>query len=679
MKTYIYFFLAHIFLFLSQNTFSQYSLSHATYNNKDISGNHQFGIVNSELSDSLMCEVTDSAGNPVSNIPVNFKLVKKPDGARGAYISDTLVFTTERGVAATNMHIGNKEGIYEVIAHIDSHSQKDIEFFTLHAQKNNWLLFLILGLLGGLLIFLFGLELMSTGLQKTAGDKMRSILSTLTHNNFIGMGVGAAITMIIQSSSATSVMLVSFVHSGLMRFKQSLSILLGAAIGTTITAQIIAFKLTDYSLGIIAIGGAFYLFSNKRILQYWGETVFGFGILFFGMEIMSNSMVPLRSYTPFLEILYSLENPILGIIIGALFTALIQSSSAFIGIMIILASQGLLSLESSIALLLGANLGTPITALLASIKTNTEAKRVALAQLVSKIFLVVLFIGLIPFVKEILQANNQGSSAETLPRQIANAHTIFNVTVALILLPFLKKFEKLMYRILPPNNKINTAIVTKYLNKDMTSKPAIAMQLAKEETIRLGRKIQISLELIIAPFIENNPKYLANLEEQREIGKKIRDEIRSYLLSINLKDNSQERMEELFAMQKALTELSHINDALTKILHRRAEKWIERNYEFSDAERKEIIDFHNHTIKLFDTALQCFANENINDVFIIKRKASQQAQTALKIEKAHFARLLDHEKQEITNTKTYIELIHMLKTISSHAANISETIRQDNS
>src|SRR5690554_4249368 len=488
-------------------SYAQYSINHAQSDKRDVSGNHQFGVVKAPISDSIACTVTDSSGNAAPGVPVAFELINSPNRSKGGFVFDTLVYTDKNGRAATLFQLGDKEGVYEIASYILSDNLKKICIFTLHAQKSKWVFFLILGLFGGLLIFLFGLELMSTGLQKAAGNKMRSILSTLTNSNIIGLSVGAVVTMIIQSSSATSVMLVSFVNSGLMRFKQSLSIILGASIGTTITAQIIAFKLTDYSLGIIAIGGALYMFTNKQIIRNWGETIFGFGILFFGMEIMSDSMSPLRSYTPFLELLYSLENPILGIIVGALFTALIQSSSAFIGIMIILASQGLLSLESSIALLLGANLGTPVTAILASIKANTEAKRVAYAQLVSKVFLVLLFIGIIPFVTDFLNSgvDTKADTGDVLPRQIANAHTIFNLSVAIILLPFLKKFEKLMYKLLPSH----TAPIisnTRYIDKDMISQPALAMQLAKEETIRLGRKIQLSLELIVAPFLENNPK-----------------------------------------------------------------------------------------------------------------------------------------------------------------------------
>ncbi len=544
-------------------------------------------------------------------------------------------------------------------------------------HEGNWVLFLLLGLFGGLILFLFGMNLMSTGLQKSAGDKMRSILSTLTHNNFIGLSVGALVTMIIQSSSATSAMLVSFVNSGLMRFKQTIGILLGASIGTTITAQLIAFNLADYSLGIIAVGGALFMFSNVKSAKHLGETIFGFGILFFGMDIMSDSMVPLRSYEPFLTLIYSLENPILGIIVGACFTAIIQSSSAFIGIMIILAGQNLLTIESSIALLLGANLGTPITAILASIKTTTEAKRVALALLLQKVILAVLFVGFIPQLIDLL--NKEGIfGADSLGRQIANAHTIFNVTLAILCFPFIKPFARFVTKILPSKTVATEEIITtKYLDKGMLNKPAFALQLAKEETIRLSSKIQVSLELILAPFIENNIEYLKNLEKQRDISKKIRDEIHSYLMNIKHSGESKVHSEELFTISHALTELSHINDSITKILHRRAEKWIDRHYEFSAAEREEILSFHRNTMQLFCSSIAVFKENSMNDTLklnSINDKAKLQSQKALEIEKAHFERLLENEQTEAKNTKTYLELINMFKTIGNHSVNISKNV-----
>ena len=200
--------------------------------------------------------------------------------------------------------------------------------------------FLIMGLLGGLSLFLYGIAKMSEGMKKTAGDRMRNILAALTSNRVVGMTVGAFVTMIIQSSSATTVMLVSFVQAELMTYASAISIILGANIGTTITAQLVAFKLTDYALLMITIGFVMTMFNNNNTIKHIGEAILGFGILFFGMKLMSDSMKPLRSFQPFIDIMRNLENPIIGILIGAIFTALFQSSSAFTGIVIVLAQQG---------------------------------------------------------------------------------------------------------------------------------------------------------------------------------------------------------------------------------------------------------------------------------------------------------------------------------------------------
>jgi phosphate:Na+ symporter len=217
------------------------------------------------------------------------------------------------------------------------------------------------------------MEKMSEGMKKSAGGGMRRILAALTNNRIIGLMVGAFVTMVIQSSSATTVMLVSFVQAQLLIFSQTLSVILGANIGPTVTAQLIAFKLTDYAFLMIIVGFSLTVFSKKDSYKYLGESLLGFGILFLGMKVMSDSMKPLRDYGPFIDLMKDLENPVYGLLIGAIFTALIQSSSAFTGIVIVLAQQGLISLEAGIPMLLGANIGTCVTAGIASIGTSRDA------------------------------------------------------------------------------------------------------------------------------------------------------------------------------------------------------------------------------------------------------------------------------------------------------------------
>ena len=234
------------------------------------------------------------------------------------------------------------------------------------SSNNEISLFLIItGLLGGLGMFLYGMEMMSDGMKMTAGDSMRSILEKLTSNRYIAVFIGAFVTMVIQSSSATTVMLVSFVNSGLLGFTQALGVILGSNIGSTVTAQIVAFKITDYALLLIAAGSIMSLFAKKDTVKLLDFVILGFGLLFYGMKVMSDTMKPLRSDPTFNSILTSFENPFLGILAGAIFTALVQSSSATTGIVITLASGGSITLEAGIPLILGANIGTCITALLA--------------------------------------------------------------------------------------------------------------------------------------------------------------------------------------------------------------------------------------------------------------------------------------------------------------------------
>ncbi|HPM13413.1 MAG TPA: Na/Pi cotransporter family protein, partial [Bacteroidales bacterium] len=582
-----------------------------------------------------------------------------------------LVYTNSHGICGTAFTLGSHTGEYHVTASIVSNTPHNTLSYSFEAKASYWLFFMLIGVVGGLVFFLYGMNIMSSGLQKTAGDKMRTILSSLTRNNVIGVAIGTLVTAIIQSSSATSVMLVSFVHSGLMRFKQTLSILLGATIGSTITVQLISFKLTDYSLLFVAIGGALYMFSKKNSLRFVGESLFGFGLLFFGMEVMSEAITPIKSSSVFIQIFTHLQNPFLGIFVGALFTAIVQSSAASIGIFIILATQGLLSVESSIALVLGANLGTPVTAIIASLKTSHDAKRVAITLVVYKLILVLLFVWfIVPISNYVSQNIAVQQAGHDLSRAIANIHTFFNISVALVLFPFIPLVEKLILRIKPLKSYEIQKQKTRYIDTSFINQPAIAMQLAKEETMRLSRKIQLSLELILKPFLENNPEYLETLNMQRLESKDLRDAIKEYLLKTAQFDSSKQRSEELFTIIHTLTELSHINDALTKILHRRAEKWIERNYEFTQTEREAILLYHANTLQLYNSAMQVFSDFTIEDALRVKKKASIQSRKAFDLEKQHYARLLEQEQAEYKNSKTYLELINMFKIIGEHAAAI---------
>ncbi|MBT3387122.1 MAG: Na/Pi cotransporter family protein, partial [Desulfobacula sp.] len=322
---------------------------------------------------------------------------------------------------------------------------------------------IFIGIAGGLAFFLYGMDKMSTGMKNTAGNKMRSILASLTKNRVIALIVGAFVTTIIQSSSATTVMLVSFVQAGLLTFAQSLGVILGADIGTTITAQMIAFKLTDYALLMVAIGFLLRMFGKTEKAKAIGDIILGFGILFFGMKLMSDVMKPLRTYPAFIDLMKDLENPLMGIFIGAAFTAIVQSSSATTGVLIVLAQQGLITLEAGIPVILGANIGTCVTAALAGIGTSREAKRVAIAHVMFKVVGVCLFIFWIPQFADIIRSL-AGKFGSGTARQLANAHTIFNVSLGLFFLPFINIFSKIIYTVYPDKKMPKSReILTKYI------------------------------------------------------------------------------------------------------------------------------------------------------------------------------------------------------------------------
>lgn len=264
------------------------------------------GICGEELGTPFLVQVSDQHGNPVAGVDVAFGIIYEPDQATGSALSKQIGSTDSTGHATVVLTLGSKPGTYRISCRIRDGFPNNEVIYEARAKRKNWIYMLIIGLFGGLGLFLFGMHTMSEGMQQSAGERLRSILGNVTRNRLVGAGIGTIVTTVIQSSSATSVMLVSFVNAGLLQFRQTLPVLLGAAIGTTITAQMIAFKLTEYSLLLVASGFFLQAFTKKEQLKAVGASIFGFGVLFFGMHIMSDAMAPLREWSPFIELLLKL-------------------------------------------------------------------------------------------------------------------------------------------------------------------------------------------------------------------------------------------------------------------------------------------------------------------------------------------------------------------------------------
>lgn len=369
------------------------------------------------------------------------------------------------------------------------------------ASDIDWLQ-LNMGLFGGLALFLAGLEVLSEGLKKAAGNALRDVLAKLTVNRFMGALTGAFVTGVLNSSSVTTVLVVGFVTAGVMTLTQSVGVIMGANIGSTVTAQILAFNVAAYSLIPVALGFFMFFASKNDRTRYIGLMIMGLGLVFYGMGLMSDAMKPLRTYEPFMEILARMENPLLGILAGALFTGLVQSSAATVGIAIAMASEGLLTLPAGIALALGANIGTCVTALLAALGKPVEAVRAAVVHIAFNIAGVVIwlpFLGLLaeaavavsPMAPEL--AGNARLAAE-VPRQIANANTLFNVMNTLIFIGFAPWFARLAVRLVPERAPSDLVIIEpKYLNDQALEVPSIALENARRE---IGRAGNLAVEMM---------------------------------------------------------------------------------------------------------------------------------------------------------------------------------------
>ena len=550
---------------------------------------------------------------------------------------------------------------------------------------------LIISLFGGLALFLFGMKQMSEGMKKTAGDKMRSILSALTDNRLIGMTVGAFVTMVIQSSSATTVMLVSFVQAQLMTFVQSLGVILGADIGTTITAQLIAFKLTDYALLMIAIGFFLTMFSNKDSTKYIGEAILGFGLLFFGMKLMSDAMKPLRTFLPFINMLRGLENPMLALIVGTIFTALIQSSSAFTGIIIVLAQQGLLTLDAGIPLVMGANIGTCITAGLASIGTSREAKRVALAHVLFKVGGVALFILWIPVFADIirwLSPVSSGTGLEKLaaetPRQIANAHTIFNVSLAFIFLPFTTFFANTIIKIYPEKKEEKgVQPITWHLDDGAISTPALAIDLARSEILRMTKILGRMLEAIIQPFTTNEPlkdevypqlSLVEGVEMREEKLDYLDEKIIRYLRKIGQQELSDNQIQEVYGMMSIVNDIENIGDTIEKNMIPLIAKKSALNMDFSPEGKEELTIYHTKVSKQVNRLKKALSNLDTNKAEKIITKEGKYSALETKYRISHLERLHEDRKESIETHEIHMELMDLLKQINVYSGEIAKTI-----
>jgi len=626
----------------------------------------------SETYALLQVEALNEHKKGIEGVPIFLKNI----GPGKIDISPGYILSDSAGKANINISNFKKKGKYKILCYTDNTKfQSEPLYFELNVRATNWIFIMFIGLLGGLSLFLFGMSLMNNGIQGSAGNNIRKILKKLTNNRFVAVGIGVLITTIVQSSSATNVMLVSFVDSQLMRFKQTIGIILGAAIGTTITVQIIAFKLTDYALVFVSIGLGLHFISKNYKLSELGKVVLGFGILFFGMHTMSEAMVPLRTYQPILDIIIKLERPFIGILVGTLLTALIQSSGAFIGILIILSMQGLLSLNAAISLIIGANIGTAITALLASINAIREAKQVAFAHTFIKIIGATLALLFIPSFTQFIQfLDPDGANDIATPRQIANAHTIYNIVLCLVFIPFTNSVAWIINKIYPVGEKKEETNTVKFIDYNLLVAPSIAIEAAQKEVIRLMKEVAKMTGQIIEPFFNKKTKISDSIILSEVKVKFLRDNINEFLVRLSRSDVSDDSIEEAFILMNAVREFEHISDIVANKLLQKAEFWCNEDFKFSDSGKEELMKYHQNTKNIIRKAIKVYQTLDLKKAIKLKDKYYIYREEYFEFERQHYDRLKQNVEETVTSSKTHLELITLLRVISSHATNTARII-----
>lgn len=420
---------------------------------------------------------------------------------------------------------------------------------------------LVMGLAGGLAVFLYGMELMGDSLKQVAGNRMKKIIGALSTNRFAGVATGATTTAVVQSSSVTTVMVVGFITAGLMTMPQALGVILGANIGTTITGQIIAFKVTKYAMWMVAAGFFTAFIIKKPVIKRWALVVLGLGLVFFGLTLMSDAMKPLRTLQEFRDLMASGNSLVVAVLIGAAFTALVQSSSATTGIVIVMAADKLIPLDTGIALALGANIGTCVTAALAAIGKPREAIRAALAHAV---FNTVGVIAITPFIPQFTSSLGALFPSADVARQIANAHTIFNVGNTIIFLPFLGYLAKALIRLVP--DKRDPKAIGAKLDESLAATPSAALELAREEVFTMADTTRKMLVDSNAVALRADPASTARLGALHEEAIARNTAITKYLSRVTTERMSEEDAGELLALMGVATRLRSIGNILRYVL-----------------------------------------------------------------------------------------------------------------
>ena len=540
------------------------------------------------------------------------------------------------------------------------------------------------GLLGGLAIFIYGMNMMSECLQKAAGEKMRSILALLTKNPVMGVLAGALTTAVLQSSSATTVMAIGFVSAGFMNLPQAISIIIGANIGTTMTAQIIAFKLSDYIYAIIFAGFIISFLVKSEKVKNIGQTIFAFGLLFLGIETMGGVMKPLADSPVFTEMIARVSDvPILGVAVGTLMTLVVQSSSATVAVLQNFASQAgpdgmtsVIGLAGAIPILFGDNIGTTITAVLASIGQTKDAKRTAVAHCVFNIsgtFLFIWFVG--PFAQFIQMISPKGPEIEVISRQIANAHTVFNCVMTLIWVPLIWLMVKIVMRIIPDGRKEQYSLSEPlYLDEKLIGQPTAALQLVAKEVLHCSEIVRDMIRQTREALKKEEKKEIEDVHCKLDAVKSLHARITQYLTDLFASGSlNEEQASQSAGIMYVLSDVDRMGILCGEVAGGIKEK-MEKKYKYSKEAMKDLGKSLELIETMYSEVLEAIVSGKLEHAKELVKKREKIMELDISMRKAHMSRV-SKGKCDASLTAPFNSILYSIDRMGNSCVNIADTVQ----
>ncbi|HEX6211425.1 MAG TPA: Na/Pi cotransporter family protein [Methylomirabilota bacterium] len=522
----------------------------------------------------------------------------------------------------------------------------------------------LLALFGGTALLLYGIRLSGDSMQRAIGGRLRQLLTVMSRTRLNAVFSGALVTAILQSSAATTLMLIGFVSAGLMSFRQTLGVILGADIGTTLTVQLIAFRITDYALLLVGAGFVITFVARRTTPRDVGQAVLGLGLVFLGLKLILDGVAPLKSNPLALELLQvATDTPIVAVLVAAAFSALVTSSAATIGLALALVTQDLISLTGAVAIVLGANVGTCATALAASVGATAEAKRVAIAHIAFKVLgaaLVFPFIG--PFTAAV------AATTADPAREVANAHTFFNLGISLVFLPFTPVAARIIETLVPDNQREDTPFRARYLDERAVDQPSLALGQAHREALRMADVTQGMLRDALSAFRSDNLGMIENIEKRDDQLDFLEREIKLFLARLGREAMGPDLSRKEIGMISFIGNLENIGDIIDKNLMELARKKYYQGRRFSDAGWAEIQEFHGLVSKNLERAIAAFA---ANDQALAQEVLDQRPlmrSRERELRESHLGRLRAGLAESLETSEIHLDILTNLKRISSHVS-----------